>query len=571
MTKNKNTLVILQEFLEKARRRLHDEELEPWERIELEEDGYDENSFDLMDDDYEDDEAAAWLRENDPSIASAEEEDYDEESEEPQEEREVVPELSPSPAPAPARRRMVEDATPPPNRRVVDSAIDPRHEDALQPTREELLEMREYTRPWHAQARDRAHLSAEAHVNPIKHHQGRIIEARNLSAADRQRAYEEFISSPEYQNADPVTQWDMDAKFHEDWANKNANYFHDVIRAHADAHKKGLVARELFERNKDEKIRHIAGGGRQSDENIASLEEGIQHAGGSREDEDSAPTGITYDKSAQFAAGNEEFVRDYLEGYEKRKKRFSSDVDLDSFNDENRADIGTVLGNHAVLSDPAKKKKVDNFIQRYHPMIVKAARRVLGKLGLSGDGDAALARGGAVTGENSVDVGLLYEAGMHALFQAINDYDHDHVKQAKFTTHFNRKMDGLMRTALKTLQEDIPEDMKIKAKKFNQQRAATNASPVKVFDAQGNLKHILNPDGTPYVPKPETPAAPEPVSTPEPPAPPKPVAAPAPVIRRRKVHDIIGGHPPEVQDRFKRLSSIRMPKMPKPGDNDEDY
>lgn len=560
MTNKKRTLEILTEFLEKARRRLSDEEPDYYDMLDDDNYAPEEDLSEFDPDNMEEDDADAWLREHDPEYGSDDDHSFDESTaEEPQvddfeDSFEAEPELEPEPAPIPEqpKRRMV--APPPPG---MGGKVSARMKE-LQPTREELLAMREYTVPWERRARERAHLEAEPHLNPIRHHKGRIIEARNLAAADRHKAYEEFTNSPEYQNADPITQMEMDAQFHQDWHDKNPDYIKSYLQAHADAHNKGSLARELFLRAKDEKIRHIAGGGINPD--AYSVEEGIQHVGGSRDEEDGAPSGVMQDKAAQFAMGNQEFVKDYMENYQKRARKFGSEADLSVFDNETRADIGTVLGDHPALSDPAKKAKVDAFVEKYHPLIARAARRTINKLGLADH-----------INSGQLDYGLLHEAGLHAIFQAVNDYDHDHHSKASFTTHLNRKMHGLMQTALKTQLADIPEDMRIKAKKADQQQRAVNASPVKIYDGEGNLKRIHYPGGEP----PKEPQDLEAPATPEPPAavpePPKPDPAPvAPVVRRRRPsHEIAAAHGPDVQERLKRIAALKPPNIPGGGDSGE--
>jgi len=534
-----NTLEVVKEFLEKARRRLSDENPDYSDQDEQEEVPEDpELNFD------EGDDADRWLAEH----GETESADSDGETEPLEEEPEaqllgeeegydgadsvIAPDkwspkrgegVSPSIVDKPtigresdekqsARRPIVRRQgitppapTPPPQESEESVSGD------LQPTPEELTQMREYTRPWASRARDKARLEAEAHVNPVQHHQGRLIEARNLSHADRQKAYNAFSQSPDFQNADPITQMEMESKFHDDWNKQNPQHLMNALSSHHEAHKKGSQALSRFNQMKDEKLRHIASGGAQP--GAMSVEEGIQHVGGGREDEDSAPSGIQQDKSAQFASGHQEFVQEYMKNYNKKGKKFSEAADWDAPEQETRADVNTVLGDHPTLQDPAKKRAVDQFVARYHPQIGKAARHVLGKLGLSEK---------AKRGE--IDAGVLHEAGMHALFQAINDYDHNHASKAKFTTHLANKMRGLMQTALKG-QDEIPTTMRAGAKQFEAQRRAENAAPIKHTNKEG-VTTIINPAAN---------------------------------IPKKSVAEIVQQHHPDIQDRFKRVTAVRAP------------
>lgn len=600
------TLDTLQEFLQKARRRLSDEDADHWERSDDEASGYEDDlheeddSANISEDDLADmmRDPKGYLerqkqrekqakkpkrRDEEPQEIGGDlsfGDDHDEEPEHdeddprydedvpdfgtheeqevaakkpvgptvrrkaepavatkpsstPQKKEEVRP--TPTPTPASPERRRIEV----PSGAVVHSAprFGVQSDNPLQPSREELQEIRHHTRKWEQHARDYTRLKAEAHVNPHKHHQGRIVEARALTAADRQRAYEEFINSPDYQNADPITQMDMDAKFHEDWKSKNPDHIKNTLQAHSEAHKKGSMAKDLFNQAKDEKIRHIAGGGAQA--GAYSVEEGLQHLGNGDREEDEAPTGISQDRATQFAVGNQEFLQQYMDRYGKRAKNFDPNIDINNFNDETRADISRILGDPPTLKDPAKKAKMDAFVARYYPQIEKAKNRVLSKLGLQDH-----VRSG------QIDEGLLYEAGMHALFQAVNDYDHDHPSGASFVTHLNRKMHGLMQTALK-MNDEVPEDMRIGAKKFDQRQRAANSAPVKHTDAAGNTRVIQPTMSQPA--QPSAPAAPTPTA--------KPVA---PVVRRPS-HEIAAQHGPQVQERLQRIASAKQPLLRKPG------
>lgn len=381
-------------------------------------------------------------------------------------------------------------------------------EDALQPTREELAQMRQYTLPWEQRARDKAKLEAEAKVNPILHHQGRLIEARNTSHNDRQRAYEEYTKSPEFQNADPIAQMEMESKFHDDWHKQNPEHLMNALTAHHEAHKKGSQAMDAYNQVKDEKIRHIGSGGVQP--GAMSVEEGLQHVGGGREDDDSSPSGIIQDKGAAFASGNQEFVNQYMKNYDKKAKKFSNVSDMDTLDPEVRADVSSVLGNPPEFKDSAKKRQFDQFVAKYHPLIGKAARQVLSKLGLT-----------EKASHGEIDPGILHEAGVHALYQATNDYNHDHPSKAKFTTHLNRKMHGLMQSALKA-QDEVPDTLRTGAKKFESRRRAENAAPIKHTNKEGVTTII--------------------------PPPPK-----------RSAAEIATAHHPDIQDRLKRVATARAP------------
>ena len=490
----------IKEFLEKARKRLSDENPD---YADMDEEQDPEGLNSEVSEDSETDDADKWLKDNGGSDASAEEE-----------EKASEPEYSEYGLDEDHEAHIVEAQKPVQKQPIAKPAPSQQTEstDDLQPSREELANMREYTRPWDRNARDRAKLEAEPDKNPVKHHQGRLIEARNTSHADRQKAQESHQNSSEYQNADPITQMEMDSKFHDDWHKQNPEHLINALNTHQDAHKKGSQALSTYNQIKDDKIRHIAGGGAQP--GSMSVEEGMQHVGGDR-DEDSSPTGIQQDKGAAFASGNQEFLQNYMKNYDKKNKKFSNVSDMDTLDSDTRKDVNSVLGEHPALKDPTKKRQVDRFVERYHPQIGKAARHVLSKLGLTDK----VKRG-------EIDPGLLHEAGVHALFQAVNDYDHDHPSKAKFTTHLTRKMHGLMQTALKT-QDEIPGGMRAGARKFDQQRRNENAAPVKHTNKEG-VTTIIQPGAS-----------------------------------SRPAAEIATAHHSDVQDRLKRVAASRAPMVRK--------
>ena len=411
---------------------------------------------------------------------------------------------------------------------------DPRESNDMQPSREELMQLRDYTRAYSSRARDKTRLEADASKNPVRHHDGRLVEARNVSHADYQQAYNEFARSPEFQNADPFAQMDMETQFKTDWKNSNPDHHINALKAHSEAYKKGERAKGLFAQAKDEKIRHIAGGGVNPD--AMSIEEGLQHAGGSREEDEKSPGGISQDKSAAFASGNREFIDQYMQNYNKKAPRPGDAPDEYAHADEQRPDVASVIGDAPQFKNSGHKRAHDMLVQKYYPLIERAARRTLGKMGLTQAADSG-----------QLDDTALHEAGINALYQAINDYDHDHPSKASFTTHLNRKMNGLMQTALKA-QDEIPADMRAGSTKFKQTQRDATAAPVKHTNKEG-VTTIIDPSAGA---KPPAAAAATP-STPPPAA--APIVAKPPM--KRPLADIVAGHHPDRQERVKRLEAFK--------------
>jgi hypothetical protein len=244
---------------------------------------------------------------------------------------------------------------------------------------------------------------------------------------------------------------EMDSKFNKEFHEKNPEYLSNAAKLHGEAHKKGLAAKDVHAAAKDEQIRHVLGGGAQAEAPV-SVEEGMQHVGATR-GEDSVQGGMVQDPSSSFAAGNKEFLNQYAKDYAKKAKKPKDLNDMMNYDEESRADVGRVLGDHPALKDPAKKAKVDSFFEKYHPLIAMNAHKVLNKLGLDHK-------------KGDIDLGMLHEAGMHGLMQSINDYSHDHPSQASFATHAGNKIRGLQQTALRD-KDVIPAELRQGAKKFN--------------------------------------------------------------------------------------------------------
>ena len=358
-----------------------------------------------------------------------------------------------------------------------------------QPSREELADMRRYARPWEQRAREKTRLEAEASKNPVLAHEGKLVEARNLSHRDHQDAYAKLQSSPEYQGADPITQMEMDSKFETDWHKQNPDYLANAGKAHAQAHAEGLKGMGEGAKAKKEAIQHIRMGGAQPDDPM-SAEEAMQHAGGTKGEEGTVGT-MVHDPAAKFAREHQKFVTEEggkhegraaaREGfYSKKAQEYAGKHG--EIPEYQKGDVSKILGDHPAMKDPKNKAKVDSFFQKYHPMINMNAHRVLKQLGLD---------------KGSIDMGLLHEAGMHGLFQAINDYNHDNPGKATFATHAGNKMRGLMQTALKD-QQATP--LQTEAKKYNLKQVVAKHPP----DVADRMKRIntFKQAQAPKVPKP---------------------------------------------------------------------
>jgi DNA-directed RNA polymerase specialized sigma subunit len=318
-----------------------------------------------------------------------------------------------------------------------------------QPSREDILNMRQYTRPWEQRARDALKLQADHTQNPNKAHEGGLIEAREKHHQDRRNAYQQLMTSDKYKNASPIEQMEMDENFEKDWHKNNPSHLHDFSRDYHTAHASGRNKKSQYEAIKDARIKDILGGTSVPEESM-STEEAMQHAGGVKGEEGTMGA-MVKDPTVKFAESNPEFIQHYAKEYANKAKKVGNIDDMADYDESSKRDISRILG-----GAPAKDKNVDKFFEHYHPMIGMNASKVVKQLGLEGNTD--------------IDMSMLHEAGMHGLMQAINDYDHDNPAKAGFSTHAGHKMRGLMMTALKN-QDKIPAEIRRAQKKFEAGRA----------------------------------------------------------------------------------------------------
>jgi hypothetical protein len=499
-TPKSEDLESLEAILLKARRRLSDEVEDPDEQEQsLEDQGMHELDPD------EQDNADKWLQENDPEKKDEDDDDepkeYDEfrpgEDEdayrqsigldespdaEPQDEgSEPVAEDETSGAEGGASDQgegspdQVEDEEEEPAEEVKPEGRFP------QPSKEEIAEMRQHTRPWEQNAREKTRLEAEAHKNPVLHHQGKMIEARNAAHNPHQEAYAKFQASPDYQNADPVTQMEMDSKFESDFHKENPEYLANAAKLHGQAHVEGLQGMGEGFGHKKDSIQHIRQGGA-SPETPMSVEEGMQHAGGAKGEEGTTGS-MVQDPASAFAQHHRKFLEEMGAKHEDKasakQQKYSdmaqdyakklgsqSGVDLKSMVSKHPPDVADRLkridsfknaNTSKQQQKPQAKSKVDSFFEQYHPLIGMHAHKVLNKLGLD---------------KKNVDLGVLHEAGMHGLMQAINDYDHENPGKASFATHAGNKISGLMQTAMRD-QMQTPQQLTSEANKFQHKQQAS--------------------------------------------------------------------------------------------------
>lgn len=427
------------EELEKARKKLSDE----YDPNDMDDnDSVDPDLEGLREFDPDDEESAGadWLKENDPEAKAAGDE-YEEygDDEDPDAHQAAIDEDLGDESPEQAQEPV---AAQPQAAALQGGGRKSRFE---QPSREDLMAMRQYTRPWEQRAREAQALKADPTKNPELARHGNIIEARNQAHGDRNSAYRALTGSNEYKNADPIQQMEMDDHFEKEWHAKNPDHLKNAMGAHGEAHTKGKGAKDLHAAAKDAQIKNIISGGGHGGEGF-SLEEGMQHAGGTKGDEGTQAT-VKQDPASSFAMGNQDFIRQYADDYAKKGKKVGNIDDMMNHDEGSKRDISRILG-----EGPNKDPKFEKFFSHYHPLIGMNAHKTLNRLGLDPK-------------HPDIDMSMLHEAGMHGLIQAMNDYDHDNPSKASFATHAANKIRGLQMTAMKN-QDAIPTEVRQAQKKF---------------------------------------------------------------------------------------------------------
>ncbi len=455
-----NKLQAAKEELEKARPKMSDE-YDPNEIID-EQDDLGEG-FREFDPDEEESAGADWLKENDPQARGDEYEEYSDDEDPEAHQRSIEEDLGDdgesmevAERANPEAKVTQSDSDQPRAQEAQQEKVSGRKSRFEQPSREDLIALRQYTRPWEQRAREAAALKADPSKNPELARHGNIIEARNQAHGDRNAAYRQLIGSDAYKNADPIQQMEMDDNFEKEWHAKNPEHLKSAMGAHSEAHAKGKSAKDLHAAAKDAQIKNILAGGGHGGEGY-SLEEGMQHAGGVKGEEGTQAT-VKQDPASSFAMGNQDFINQYAKDYASKGKKVGNIDDMMHHDEGSKRDIARILG-----EGPNKDPKFEKFFAHYHPLIGMNAHKTLARLGIDPK-------------HPEVDMSMLHEAGMHGLIQAMNDYDHDNPSKASFATHAANKIRGLQMTAMKN-QDAIPTEIRQAQKKFTAGGQAQPAAP----------------------------------------------------------------------------------------------
>lgn len=321
---------------------------------------------------------------------------------------------------------------------------------APEPTMDQLKAMREHTIPWERRAREIAALRADPRKNPKLALEGEIVAANRLAGASKSEVIKQLRNSDDFKQADPARQATMEEELISEWKKNNPDHLKNQLKAHSEARAKGEQFKTAHQQAKQKTIQDVLRGGATGQETF-SVEEGMQHAGGSK-DEEGITGGIASDPVHNFAVGNKDFIRDYAEKMARKMSAPSSEEPQEDEISDQKHDIAKILG-----TSP-KNPVIDHIYDTYGKLVRANAKKAILSIGLTPDHPSI----------KDVGEGLLTAAGMHGLFQAINDYDP--AAGASFVTHASNKIHGLQRTALRSL-DAIPIELRTALKEFNRKKA----------------------------------------------------------------------------------------------------
>jgi hypothetical protein len=326
---------------------------------------------------------------------------------------------------------------------------------APEPTMEQLKAMREHTIPWERRAREITALRADPRKNPNVALEGEIIAANRLAGASKTEAVKQLRNSDDFKQASPSRRAIMEEELISEWEKNNPDHLKNQLKAHSEAVGRGEQFKIAHQQTKQKTIQDILRGGATGQETF-SVEEGMQHAGGSK-DEEGITGGIASDPVHNFAVGNKDFIRDYAEKMARKMSTPSSEEPQEDEISDRKHDIAKILGT-------SEKHPIIDLIYNAYDKLVRAnAKKAILSIGLTPDHPSI----------KDVGEGLLMAAGMHGLFQAINDYRPS--AGASFVTHASNKIRGLQRTALRSL-DAIPIELRNALKEFNKKKAQGQVS-----------------------------------------------------------------------------------------------
>ena len=326
---------------------------------------------------------------------------------------------------------------------------------APEPTMDQLKAMREHTIPWERRAREITALRADPRKNPNVALEGEIIAANRLAGASKTEAIKQLRNSDDFKQASPSRRATMEEELISEWKKNNPDHLKNQLKAHSEAVDRGEQFKIAHQQTKQKNIQDVLRGGATGQETF-SVEEGMQHAGGSK-DEEGITGGIASDPVHNFAVGNKDFIRDYAEKMARKMSAPSSEEPQEDEISDRKHDIAKILG----TSD--KHPIIDHVYNAYDKLVRVNAKKAILSIGLTPDHPSI----------KDVGEGLLMAAGMHGLFQAINDYRPS--AGASFVTHASNKIRGLQRTALRSL-DAIPIELRTALKEFNRKKAQGQVS-----------------------------------------------------------------------------------------------
>lgn len=172
-----------------------------------------------------------------------------------------------------------------------------------------MQELKSMAKDWLDRADRHSKIHADPEKNPMKHASGVMLQAHGEHTKDYNKAYNEFLASDKVKGMKGIDRHKAIQAWKNEWKASNPEYSDPGKLANitSAAQQAGKDAIQRHKLGVNERMQHIMGGGAVSPDQTFSLQEGMQHAGGSKGEEGySSPT--VADPAAAFAHANKDTI-----------------------------------------------------------------------------------------------------------------------------------------------------------------------------------------------------------------------------------------------------------------------
>lgn len=165
-------------------------------------------------------------------------------------------------------------------------------------------------------------LKADPNVNPMKHASGKLMAAHEAHTGDYSKAYNDFLTSDSVKNLKGRERHNAIQEWKGAWKKDNPGFAEGMADV-SNTQKAFGEAKESARQTLQEKLSHIMTGGISMPTEMSD-QEAMQHLGGSKTDEGGYTGSIIKDPSANFAAKNPKLLSSLNQDQLGRLKRIDS-------------------------------------------------------------------------------------------------------------------------------------------------------------------------------------------------------------------------------------------------------